>query len=830
MPQFRLRPASSHALFLTVPAFVLALALGGCDCAGPTLHGVGSSCTSSTDCAAGLICLNQVCTVPTDGAVPLDGRVDGSGGDASTCATPCRRGTLCCGDDEECVDELFCSPSCTGTRCGDNHLTCCGAGQICLDDVVCAADCEAGHALCGAANDVCCDAGDVCVESACTTPGDACADDYDCLTDGTYCEPTIGHCLPNPAPPLCEVRPAFDQVSLAVEWHWDGVVVSGRTYVNVAATPAIGDVSGDGVPDVVVPAYAGNDLADAVLVALNGRDGTLLWSVSGANAPQSLGSAAVGNLDPSDDALEIVYKVAGGALRVLDGDGTTELARQATGSAATTRTFAPSLADLDHDGDVEIVAGCQILSLELGGGGVFTLRQLTDQGACAEPSQTFSATAIANLDADADLEITSGGHAYDANGTALWTTTGTDGLPAVADLDLDGTPEVINVVNGHVVVRNGATGAVHVGTGGDWLDLDVTIPGGGNGGAPTVADFDGDHMPEISAAGQGRYAVYDLDCVPAASQRPGRAGGDCTPGSTNFLRWSAPTQDISSSVTGSSVFDFQGDGIAEVVYNDECWLHVYDGGDGTEVLAMPRPNSSRTALEYPIVADVDRDGNSEIVVPANNDQAVGRDHCDTAYATRFGVPVAMLDPEFRAGTHGIYVFGDPADRWVRTRPIWNEYAYHVTNVDDRGAIPTTEADNWSTAGLNDYRQNVQGIGVFNAPNLAVTLDVVAQCGTSSMVLSAVVTNAGSRGVPAGVLVELYQTTPAPEVLVGTAMTTTALLPGGSERITVTATAVPIGVDLVYEARVDGASSTMPVTECIEDDNAAQAGDRCSVLM
>ena len=83
---------------------------------------------------------------------------------------------------------------------------------------------------------------------------------------------------------------------------------------------------------------------------------------------------------------------------------------------------------------------------------------------------------------------------------------------------------------------------------------------------------------------------------------------------------------------------------------------------------------------------------------------------------------------------------------------------------------------------------------------------------------------------AGVLVELYQTTPAPEVLVGTAMTTTALLPGGSERITVTATAVPIGVDLVYEARVDGASSTMPVTECIEDDNAAQAGDRCSVLM
>jgi hypothetical protein len=326
------------------------------------------------------------------------------------------------------------------------------------------------------------------------------------------------------------------------------------------------------------------------------------------------------------------------------------------------------------------------------------------------------------------------------------------------------------------------------------------------------------------------YAVYDPDCVPAAMRRPGRAAGDCAPGTTNFLRWSSATQDLSSSVTGSSVFDFQGDGVAEVVYNDECWLHVYDGSTGAEVLMMPRPNSSRTALEYPIVADVDRDGNSEIIVPANDDQAVARDHCDTTYATRFGVPVTSLDPEFRTGTHGIYVFGDPNDRWVRTRPIWNQYAYHVTNVDDLGAIPTSEADNWTTTGLNDYRQNVQGAGVFNAPNLTATLDVVAQCGDSSMVLSAVITNAGSRGVPAGVLVQLFQTAPAPEVMVGSAMTTRPLLPGGSERVTVTVTGVPTGMDLTYEVRVDGATSSSPVTECNEGDNSADDTDRCGVIM
>lgn len=826
------RTAAHRALAPLLFSICSVVALvSGCDCAGPVLHGVGSTCASSADCAAGLTCRNDVCSLPTDAGPSLDGGRDGAI-DGASCAVSCRSGTLCCAAGEECVDGVYCSPACTSARCGDNHLTCCGASQVCLDDVVCAASCETGHALCGAALDTCCDVGQACVDSACVTPGDACTDDYDCLTDGTYCEPTIGHCLANPAPPLCEVRPHFDQVSLAVEWHWEGVTVGGKLYVNVASTPAVGDVSGDGVPDVVVAAYTGSDLADAVLVALDGRTGHLLWSVSGANAPDSISSAAVGNLDTTDDALEIVYKVAGtnAPLRVLDGDGVTELARQTTGSAATTRRMGPSLADLDHDGDVEIVAGCQVLAFERATGGSFALRSIFDGGACAEPTQTFAAVAVANLDADPELEITSGGSAYDLSGTQFWTTTGTAGLPAVADLDMDGHPEVINVINTRVIVRDGATGAVHVGTGGDWLNLDVTIPGGGNGGAPTVADFDGDGLPEISAAGQGMYAVYDLDCVPAASRRPGRTAGDCMPGSTNFLRWSAPTQDISSSVTGSSVFDFQGDGVAEVVYNDECWLHVYDGSTGAEVLMMPRPNSSRTALEYPIVADVDRDGNSEIVVPANNDQAVARDHCPMAYATRLGVPVASLPAEFAAGTHGIYVFGDPADRWVRTRPIWNEYAYHVTNVDDRGGIPTSELDNWTQPGLDDYRQNVQGAGVFNAPNLTATLDVVAQCRDGAMLLSAVVTNAGSRGVPAGVLVQLYQTVPTPEVLVGTAMTARPLLPGGSERVTVTVTGVPTGMDVTYEVRVDGATSAMPVTECNEGDNVASDTDRCGVLM
>jgi hypothetical protein len=761
----------------------------------------------------------------------MDAAVDAgdAADDADVCpeSLSCRGGFACCDEGEECVDDLFCAPVCSGDRCGNDNLTCCGDEQVCLDGVVCAKDCAADQALCGETLDVCCDLGDVCTNDTCVTPGADCGDDFDCLDEGTYCEHVIGKCLPLPAPPLCEVRPEFDKIALEVEWHWEGVTVDTFFYDQVSATPSVGDVSGDGVPDVVFPAYrinpGQNNLDYSILVALSGDTGALLWTVSEADAPQGFSTVALGDLDPSDDALEVAYKVNGlgngtGGLRVLDGDGTTELARLNSGSVySNTSPSAVSLADMDHDGDVELVVGCHIVAFELDGAD-WELRTVFDGGNCGG-SQGFQATSIANLDADADLEITSGGLAYNLNGSLLWPADAAGaphGYVAVADLDVDGDPEVITIRNGSIFVRDGTTGTMLVGSGGTWYASDVSIPGGGVGGAPTVADFDGDGFPEVSAAGQGAYAVYDPDCLVT----PPRVGGDCMPGTTAFLRWSAVTQDVSSSITGSSVFDFQGDGVSEVIYNDECWLHIYDGRTGEDALMAPRPNSSRTATEYPLVVDVDRDGNSEIVVPANNDQAVSRDNCDDAYSAEFEVPINELPDEFRTGTHGIYVFGDPNDRWVRTRPVWNQYAYHVTNVEELGGIPMTEADNWSVDGLNNYRTNVQGEGVFNVPNLQVELSAVASCAKGGVILSAVVTNAGSRGVESGVAVTFVRTDPGDDVEIESVATTVPLLPGGSERITVMAADQPLFEELAFRVLVDGTEDTSVVLECLEDDNTA----------
>src|SRR5205085_11574491 len=104
-------------------------------------------------------------------------------------------------------------------------------------------------------------------------------------------------------------------------------------------------------------------------------------------------------------------------------------------------------------------------------------------------------------------------------------------------------------------------------------------------------------------------------------------------------------QDYSSAVTGSSVFDFEGDGAAEVVYADEQTLWVYDGGSGAVELALDS-HSSGTLMEYPLIVDVDHDGAAEIVV-ASNDYAF-------------------------AGSHGITAIGDARGTWAPGRPIWNQ--------------------------------------------------------------------------------------------------------------------------------------------------------------
>jgi hypothetical protein len=160
-----------------------------------------------------------------------------------------------------------------------------------------------------------------------------------------------------------------------------------------------------------------------------------------------------------------------------------------------------------------------------------------------------------------------------------------------------------------------------------------------------------------------------------------------------FRRWSATTQDQSSNVTGSSVFDFQGDGAAEVTYNDECYARVYSGSDGKELLKIE--NSSGTIHEYPLVVDADGDEHAEFLVVANLSETKNVDACKARF------------PGYMA-RKGVYLYRPQTSEWVPTRKLWTQHTYHVTNADETGNPPMMEQANWTTPGLNNFRQNLQG--------------------------------------------------------------------------------------------------------------------------
>jgi hypothetical protein len=327
-----------------------------------------------------------------------------------------------------------------------------------------------------------------------------------------------------------------------------------------------------------------------------------------------------------------------------------------------------------------------------------------------------------------------------------------------------------------------------------------TLGGTGAGGPPTVADFDGDGKAEIGVAQANFYTVLKPDYA----------------GMKLDVLWQTANHDLSSSVTGSSVFDFEGDGRAEVIYGDECFLWVFDGRTGAVRFAAS--HSSFTATEASLVADVDGDGRAEMLMVSNSaDPSNAGWKCMDAT----GAPAVMNGVTWRPGPalgqsyRGLTLFGDSANSWVGTRTLWNQHTYHVSNIcDDRdsactgvngyGAIPTTERRNWTVPWLNNFRQNVQDKGLFDAPDPVVGL--VVTC-TSPLGARVAVRNQGLASLPAGVVVVVYRRVAGTDTEVGRATTTQPLSPGQTQELTVSLSAGTASDTYVARIVVDPVNPT-----------------------
>jgi len=557
------------------------------------------------------------------------------------------------------------------------------------------------------------------------------------LDSGEFCQ------LPPPPPgPLDPV----------LEWSWTTSAVEPNS-LNVMMTPAVIDISGDGVPDVIFGStisQGGGQVEPGVLRALNGDDGTEIFTLDAPGLTISTTfNIAVGDID-GDGLPEILAAAIDNMhLFCFEHDG---VLKWTSDPLEPLRWGGASIADLDGDSSPEIVVGRQALDangslLWTGAGGTGGLG-------------TGALSLVADVDLDGQPNVVAGNTAYNPDGTILWSVGILDGYTAIANLDADPTPEIVHVAQAQIHVLAGESGAIECGP--------QLLFGGGNGGPPTIADYDNDGQAEFGIAGGTQYAVYEADCS---------------------FKWGSPTQDFSSNRTGSSVFDFNGDGSAEVVYRDELFLRIYQGTDGTVLWSTPM--SSCTWHEYVLVADVDADGNSEIVAVANNNCGLG-------------------------SQRGVFVYGSESDNWVPTRQIWNQHTYHITNVNDDGTIPTVEDNNWLTPSgdpYNNYRQNVlsDGLSPLSAPDLTASFIQLAPG-----MMTGRIGNGGAVLVGAGIPVSFYDGDPnGGGVLLGTVATLGPLEPGEFEDVTLAA-ALP--ATEVWVSADDSGGLVSTENECDEDNN------------
>ncbi|MFO1428255.1 MAG: Ig-like domain-containing protein, partial [Steroidobacteraceae bacterium] len=240
-----------------------------------------------------------------------------------------------------------------------------------------------------------------------------------------------------------------------------------------------------------------------------------------------------------------------------------------------------------------------------------------------EVPYSYNPPITADLDGDGQVEIVAGGDVWRRSGTGwqlAWQTSVEPNQVAVADLDGDGRAEVI-----HQVLRqqNGPapgelypefSGLVIFDAAGHELRR-FPLPGFWSG-LITVADTDGDGAPEILVPMDGMLHAVGADgfikwsfVAPASTATP------------------APPANVTrtSTLTNVQVYDLDGDGVKEVVFTSLGWVNVLDGRSGLTKAAHaagPQLATFRTPrLTY--VVDWDNDGHADILSIAQGDGTNG---------------------------------------------------------------------------------------------------------------------------------------------------------------------------------------------------------------
>lgn len=425
-------------------------------------------------------------------------------------------------------------------------------------------------------------------------------------------------------------------------------------------TSAVGDLDGDGFPEIIFTTYGAVETIDGVLRVLDGRNGAEKFSVTDPAYQLAPGSGiTIADID-LDGRPEILTFDESCKVIAFEHDGTFKwrAANSVLTSLFGTCWSSVSVADLSKNGSPRIIAGKFVYDAN---GTLLWSGSASHLGGAAGAN-----AAVADIDLDGNLDIVAGATAYRANGTLLWDRSASfnDSTVAIGNLDADPQAEIVlkpRIGFDLIVLEHDGTTK--------WTAPWNVI----HAGMPTIGNFDSDPQPEIGVAGADEYRVYEAN---------------------GTLKWSKPIDDGSSGMTSASIFDFDNDGSVEVVFADQSSFYIWRGSDGTELFKTPRIHA--TAIELPVVADVDADGHADIVVPRTN------------YLGNFA--------------QGIVVYRGGGNNWANTRRLWNQPVYSINHINDNLTVPASFTPNWLVSGFNNFLVNAFLPGTAS-PNSAPDLTI-----------------------------------------------------------------------------------------------------------
>ncbi len=447
--------------------------------------------------------------------------------------------------------------------------------------------------------------------------------------------------------------------------------------------PRLADMDGDGSVDVVVRYSNGTANANRALI-VRGDDGSTVYQTP-----------------PYDRS---VANDQGFLLADIDLDGRIEMVAIGSENGRNVTQVGRKLIAFEHDGTLKWISDA------LPEVGIFEDDTINQRG------NADGEIGTADLDGDGTPELifphaqtdAIGVTVFDNNGRLLFTRyarnagfvrSGIELTVEIVDLDLDGDPEIL------------VSGAAFSHTG----EVLWTVPGDLSAprSTPIAANLDDDPFPElIRGTDTDETTVYehdgsikwqvpttfeeDLPLVVADVDDDGRAdvlsvaGNGSSDGFMEVyngidgsLKWRYPPMEDPSFdpfYYGPVVMDFDGDGKVEVgIIDGEINMHLLNGVDGTLIGIFDLDNDSGIRA-MPILADIDADGASELVIHGES---------------RFGTGASDI----------LRVYEGPNDDWPAAQPVWNQWNYHVTNVNADGTVPAREQPHWLLPGLNTNRVN-----------------------------------------------------------------------------------------------------------------------------